>query len=464
MHPHSFAASARRRQTVRRVQPPDVDDSDSYYALKALVPAQAAHPDGFQSGGLAIGTLRPRHSAQAMARHGLEEAIPDDATDLHLLAACRDQDDQEALVCLRCRVSHPAVRALRGFHRRYATSYGLDLLEMAVLVLDDRGDLYPYTSPQVEREAATQAARHEPFLLASVVRTFRPGFCGLPHWTKLRIQACRELKAYLKEHGLLLISDWALLADSTGKRVREAWALYGRGSLQPDQAVALLKAYQPLYRQAKEAFHAASGRSSGWRPSVDFLQQLSREVSTPVRADDLSAVAQAVRSFLVGPRGAFQPFDERSDQLVAANHDAIEELEADQLPAAEQRQLVDAALKRAMDAYLPAVLGSSGTNPALVRCLWQGYGEGLSNRPNAERCGCTPGTVSKKLTPEIHAHRLALSAAQELQRHRAFATIGQSVEATERCVTALKNHLLNPEREGEEAPMRFWIRSYLSRP
>ena len=107
---------------------------------------------------------------------------------------------------------------------------------------------------------------------------------------------------------------------------------------------------------------------------------------------------------------------------------------------------------------------ASGTNPDLVRCLWQGFGEGLSNRPNAERCGCTPGTVSKKLTSELHAHRLALTAAQELQRHQAFSAIGQSVEATERCVTALKNHLLNPEREGEEAPMRFWIRTYLSRP
>lgn len=464
MHPHSFTDSARRRQNVFWVRPLDLDDSDSYDALKALLPAQAAHPDGFQSGGLVIGTLRPRHSAQAMARHGLEEAVPDDATDLRLLAACRDQGDQEALVCLRCRVSHPAVRALRGFHRRYATSYGLDLLEMAVLVLDDRGDLYPYASPQVQREAATPAARHEPFLLVEVLRTFKPGFCGLSHWTKLRIQACGELKAYLKEHGLLLKSDWSLLADSSGKRVREAWALYGRGSLQADQAVALVKAYQPLYRQAKEAFLAATGRSSGWRPSADFLQQLSREVSTPVLADDLSAVAQAVRSFLVGPRGAFQPFDEGSEHLVAGNHDSLEELEADQLPAAEQRRLIDAALKRAMDAYLPTVLASSGTNPALVHCLWQGYGEGLSNRPNAERCGCTPGTVSKKLTPELHAHRLALSAAQELQRHGAFAAIGQSLEATERCVTALKNHLLNPEREGEEAPMRFWIRTYLSRP
>ena len=441
----------------------EVDDSDSYLTLLALVPSQVSYPGASQASALVIGTLRPHHAADALERHGLVDA-PDDSTDLRLLAATCDQDDQGALVCLRCWVSQLAVKALRRFHRKHATSYGLDLMEMAVLVLDDCGELHPYASPQVQQDGGTPPVRHEPFLLVEVLRTFRPGFCGLPHWTNIRIQACSPLKAYVKGHGLLLKSDWALLADSTGKRVRAAWVLNGRGVLRTEQAVALHMAYQPLYRQAKEAFHASTGRNTGWQPSLEFLQLLSQEDSAPVLAADLADVAQAIRSFLVGPRGAFQPFDESTENLVAGSRDPLEDLEAEQTSAADQRYLIDAALKRAMEAYLPAVLDASGTNPDLVRCLWQGFGEGLSNRPNAERCGCTPGTVSKKLTSELHAHRLALTAAQELQRHQAFSAIGQSVEATERCVTALKNHLLNPEREGEEAPMRFWIRTYLSRP
>ena len=438
--------------------------SDSYLELKALVPAQHTRGISPPGAGLLFGTLRPGHAVEACERFGLLGVSPDGQTDLHLLTASRDHDDQKALVCLRCRVSHPAVRALHGFDRRYGASYGLDLLEMAVLVLDDHGDLHPYANPRAQLRGGPAPNRHEPFFLVEVIRTFKSGFCGLPHWTRLRIQACKELKAYLKQHGLLLISDWALLADSSTKRVREAWDLFGQGGLPADHVVALHRAYQALYRQAKNVFHDSYGRSTGWLPDTSFLQQLSKEVAGPVVATDLSSIAQAIRCFLVGPRGAFQPFDESTEYSAAIAYDLLDELEAEHTSAVGQRNLINAALQRAMAGYLPGVLGPSAANPCLLRCLWQGYGEGLSNRPNAERCGCTAGTVSKKLTPELHAHCIALSATQELQRHQLFASIGQSVEATERCVSALKNHLLNPEGEGEEAPMRFWIRTYLSRP
>jgi hypothetical protein len=56
-----------------------------------------------------------------------------------------------------------------------------------------------------------------------------------------------------------------------------------------------------------------------------------------------------------------------------------------------------------MASVLPAVLAPAASDPQL-HCLWQGYGEGLTNTPLAERCGCARGTVSKKLRPEQHAN------------------------------------------------------------
>jgi hypothetical protein len=63
-----------------------------------------------------------------------------------------------------------------------------------------------------------------------------------------------------------------------------------------------------------------------------------------------------------------------------------------------------------------------------------------------------------------HATTLAITAAVELKRHPAFASCGQSVEAAERLVLALRNHLLESEREGDVAPLRRWVQQYLSQP
>jgi hypothetical protein len=128
----------------------------------------------------------------------------------------------------------------------------------------------------------------------------------------------------------------------------------------------------------------------------------------------------------------------------------------------ELRALIDAALQRAMDQTMPQVLAAGGKSAALLQCLWAGWAEGLTNRPLAERCGTTPGTVSKKMRPTDHANTIATAAAVELKRHPAFASCGESVEAAERLVGALRNHLLEPEREGDVAPLRRWVQQYLS--
>ena len=132
------------------------------------------------------------------------------------------------------------------------------------------------------------------------------------------------------------------------------------------------------------------------------------------------------------------------------------------LSSSELTALIDAALQRAMDQHMPQVLASTGKSAALLRCLWAGWAEGLKQRPLAEHCGTSQGTVSKQLKPEMQASAIATAAALELKRHPAFASCGQTVEAAERLVTALRNHLLEPEQEGGVAPLRRWVQNHLS--
>ncbi|MEB3324917.1 MAG: hypothetical protein VKM17_06220, partial [Cyanobacteriota bacterium] len=85
---------------------------------------------------------------------------------------------------------------------------------------------------------------------------------------------------------------------------------------------------------------------------------------------------------------------------------------------------------------------------------WQLYGEGLGQREIAERCDHKQAWVSKLLNEHSLATTIATAAAVELLRHPAFAEVALSVEGAERLVGALRNHLTNPEREGEVAPLR----------
>ena len=62
--------------------------------------------------------------------------------------------------------------------------------------------------------------------------------------------------------------------------------------------------------------------------------------------------------------------------------------------------------------------------------------------------------MSKLLGEKDLANTIATAAAVELRRHPAFASCGRSVEAAERLVSALRNHLLEPEQERDVAPLR----------
>jgi len=394
-----------------------------------------------------------------------DSSEPSRALDHQLLQAATAQSDPTPLLALRCRVSHPFEAWLRGTYGKYREAYGLDLLTMASYALDDTGSLTLPTGPETTAPfvyaeiASLPKGLISPFS-AEVIRTYDPQKCGLPHWARLKLQCHNELKAYFREHGLLLISDWALLADSSAKRVRESWEVFGGGGFTADAAEALHAAYKPLYREAMQAYRQATGKASGWQPDAPFLQALAPGQSEARTMEQLEAIAAAIRRLQSGRWQQSSAIDqELADQLPAPQPDPD--------PAddpAELRALINSALQRAMDAHMPDVISAEGRQRDLLRCLWAGWAEGMSNRPLAERCGTSCGTVSKKLRPTEHATTIATAAAVELKRHPAFASCGQSVEAAERLVDALRNHLLEPEREGEVAPLRRWIQQYLSNP
>jgi len=414
--------------------------------------------------------IRPKPQPMVMATLaalGCETAEPSRSLDLDLFDASQAKPDPLSLLCLRCRISHALEAWLLATHRTHREQHGIELEVMASYGLDDDGALaiqtglskrVPFTYAEI---SSMPAGLISPFS-AEVLRTYDPTLCGLPHWAKLKIQAHNELKAYFRQHGLLLISDWALLRNTSPTRVRQACEQHLRGGDTIESLCALHNRYGPLYDAAKLVHKQKTGKASGWQPDLPFLQELAPDEDPFTTSDRLKAIAQAIRRLLT------QKANQSLDQAAEAGYEAVDPaslsspLDDDAPSPQELKALIDIALQRAMDQHMPQVLATVGKNAELLRCLWAGWAEGLTNRSLAGRCGTTCGTVSKKMRPTEHATTIANAAAVELKRHPAFSSCGQSVEAAERLETALRNHLLEPEQEGDVAPLRRWVQNHLS--
>ena len=398
------------------------------------------------------------------------EPEPSRGVDLDLLGSAQESSDPLPLLCLRCRISHALEAWLLVTYRAHHNSRGINLAAMASYTLDDEGALTIRTAPQ-SKEPFTYAQLAlmpkgliSPFS-AEVLRSYDASLCGLPHWARLKIQSHNELKAYFRQHGLLLISDWALLRNSSPTRVRQACEQHLRSGDTIETLCGLHSCYGPLYDEAKLAYKQATGKASGWQPDLPFLRELAPAQDPFATNERLKAIASAIRQLMTeqatksldeAAEAGYEPADPASLSTASSTDEGPS--------SAELTALINTALQRAMDAHMPEVISAEGRQRDLLRCLWAGWAEGMSNRPLAERCGTSCGTVSKKLRPTEHATTIATAAAVELKRHPAFASCGQSVEAAERLVDALRNHLLEPEREGEVAPLRRWIQQYLSNP
>ena len=66
---------------------------------------------------------------------------------------------------------------------------------------------------------------------AEVLADFNPKLSNLNTWSQNKVKGNYELKKYLKECGILLISPWSLIADSSKKRIIISWREYGEGNL-----------------------------------------------------------------------------------------------------------------------------------------------------------------------------------------------------------------------------------------
>lgn len=138
-----------------------------------------------------------------------------------------------ALLCLRCYVSYQIVSTSMRLVDRFGDRYSFKMSDILPLVLHDQG----------------QAKLREKTLPFEILRSFHPQKGSLSTWTSRFVQQCPALTRFLAEQGLLLVSSWALLNDTTEKQLcRMLGEIYLLSPQEIDRSIALLKAYHAVYR------------------------------------------------------------------------------------------------------------------------------------------------------------------------------------------------------------------------
>jgi len=409
---------------------------------------------------------RPLEAAEECINEVAPEAAEATAhLDQELFRLSKDQGSAAALLCLRCRVSYP-IEAWAKTMRKQWHSRGVELASLACYGLNDLGRLrfktdggefLPFTYEQI---SALPKEAMSPFT-AEIIRTYDPQrSTGLPHWSKQKIQAHNGIKSYLKDLGILLISDEALLRHSSLRKTRDAVDFFGVSSASLEQCLELKQRYDALYDDAKKAYKERTGKSAGWIPEESFLEQLSPERDSRSTRALLKGIADALRKLETGRLEVSLISEEGAEHDVEAAGVSSDDSPEEGLSSSEQLELIGSALQRAMDSVLPLELEGEAKRfkrDPLKRRAWELYGQGFSTRQISDACGKGQAWVSKALKEKERAQIVATAAAVELKRHIAFRSCGQSPEAAERLVEGLRNHLVTPKREGDIAPLRQWI-------
>lgn len=400
-------------------------------------------------------------AAEVLRRHGLEEIeAASREHDQLLLEEARQNDDQGAFLCLRCRVSWPLEKRVRSLHRQYQRHYGVELLALASFALDDTGRPLPYRP-----DPAAKARGPEPFGV-EVIRSYQPKLSSLGHWAKQKLVGQPALKTYLLQQGVQMMRDWSLLGDCSHRQVVEAVSRLD-GQIPPQTAEALHRRYLPLYRQAKLDHLQATGRQQGWEPDEAFLLALDPEQPASHTRMVLEQIAKAVRRLQSGQW--------QKQEAVLLDGEALgrwaDKTAADGWGQTDPDEgLQDLDLVRLVEEaglqYSEQLLQGLSTE-SLERKIWQAWSEGLRQRQIAERCGTNQARVSRTVKEEIRAGEIATLALERLRRampekpQAAWAAVFRSVQRLQEAEARLMNHLLQPEQEGGISPLRRWVQQTL---
>lgn len=178
-------------------------------------------------------------------------------------------------LCLRCCISNVIDQVCSQLAQQFGTTHGFTTADLLPLVLDTR----PYSKRLKEIAIVQQREGQYESLTSRILRTYSPSQGSLTTWTIQLVRRDRTLNQFLLEQGVYLISDWAILNDSTPQQVEQVLLEFHQLTPYESQAASqLLRCYHAVYRRDRRLNHAARKRC--YEPTLLQLGRIGKLLQT----------------------------------------------------------------------------------------------------------------------------------------------------------------------------------------
>ena len=373
---------------------------------------------------------------------------------------------KDSLLALRCRVSFPIYEKVNLIHKQFSNQYEIKLDEMLVILLDDSGDNYlrlPSELDSKKNKFIRKTFSWETILdmknnkfikpfSAEVISEYNPKLSNLSTWTRNKVQGNYDLKSYLKSFGLLLISPWALIADSSRSMIINAWERCGEGQLKLNYVENIHNSYINKYKKAKESYKQRTGKISGWIPDEEFLISLDPPQKN---TSNLLLIDKAIRQYKSGIESA-RSFENNEENQIENNYNDDNDFIRKDLTQKINKTLVSFSTEM-IKKIINQDKNKWGKDEAR-KLAWKLYGDGLSQRDIAYKCSHKQGWVSKLIPEKRIAEEIAQDAAIEILKIKELNFLKKDPDGMERLIETLKNYLLNTENKNNVCILRNLIK------
>jgi hypothetical protein len=164
--------------------------------------------------------------------------------------------------CLRCFISNQIEATCFRLHQQFGARHGFSVEELLPYVLTDAIRVLPQ--------------EFTPLSIKILQPPYDPDTGSLAIWTDRFVKHDRDLNKFLLEHGVLLLSDWAILNDTKPEQVRPIFTKNDpRPEAEVQQICSLLKGYHAVYRRDRCAQHRTGRERRCSPPTPQQLQEIS---------------------------------------------------------------------------------------------------------------------------------------------------------------------------------------------
>lgn len=271
----------------------------------------------------------------------------------------RQASNNMAEICLRCYISHQVYQACFDLGAKFGKQHGFHYKDLLPIVL---GDEVLQSSHNQRRNGSYES------LATTILRTYNPAKGSLNTWVSRYVKQHSELKHFLLEHGVFLVSDWALLNDTNYKELQRILInVHNLAKSEVERDCELLVSYHAVYR-ADRLQHLAGSTLPCQPPTDEQLSRIAKDLQTrtgnnfsnEVVLKRLQFIAAKLRSYRIVARGGaaktlsyhqeeVQPLVEQ--QYAISNNEDQEQNEFLQLYQQQLIESLDEALAQVIEEF-----------------------------------------------------------------------------------------------------------------